>query len=344
MLKVIKISELQPGMMITQVVEQQGPVKIRKVGLVKSADMVTGLAEMGVLSVEVDTEQTIEMEAPIAATSMTQKLLQGEYDHASQVDKSLSEQFNRSLFLPSVSELPSAWQIYARQVGMIFAVVLIGLAVGVSGAIAPSYISQYMSEDRAIAEVKEPDAVAVDEPEQHATVQTPTDTAAQPAQSEQDVVAQVPAEPTPIQNSVSGEAPSSSSETVQEPEGELLTQGNDTSTAQVSPELMARFNKALADLENEPVSTEPETTVSVYDDIPRVDQLPARTLTLLPSMAFSAHMYASSRDARWVRVNGQQLYEGEYITDEVQLINIEPQRVILSFRGDLFSMAALTDW
>ena len=53
MLKVIPIKELQPGMMITRVVEQNGPVKIRKVGLVRSEDMITGLAEMGVLTVEI---------------------------------------------------------------------------------------------------------------------------------------------------------------------------------------------------------------------------------------------------------------------------------------------------
>ncbi|MGB2426788.1 MAG: general secretion pathway protein GspB, partial [Alteromonas sp.] len=89
---------------------------------------------------------------------------------------------------------------------------------------------------------------------------------------------------------------------------------------------------------------EPEQLVTVRDDIPRVDQLPARLLTQLPAMEFSAHMYASTRNNRWVRVNGQQLYEGEWISDEVQLVNIEPQRVVLSFRDELFTMAALTDW
>ena len=128
-------------------------------------------------------------------------------------------------------------------------------------------------------------------------------------------------------------------------DGELLTQSADDSSLEgVSPELLQRFNQALEQLENQPESNQRETTVSVVDDIPRVDQLPARLLTRLPAMTFSAHMYASNRDSRWVRVNGQQLYEGEWIEDGLQIINIEPQRVVLSFRGELFAMAALTDW
>ena len=69
-----------------------------------------------------------------------------------------------------------------------------------------------------------------------------------------------------------------------------------------------------------------------------------RLLTRLPSMNFSAHMYASQVDDRWVRVNGVQRFEGDWIDDKVQIINIEAQRVILSFEGELFSMSALTDW
>ena len=50
----IKIAELKPGMVIIRITEQNGPVKIRKSGLVSSDAMVQGLAEMGVQEVEVD--------------------------------------------------------------------------------------------------------------------------------------------------------------------------------------------------------------------------------------------------------------------------------------------------
>jgi len=55
-------------------------------------------------------------------------------------------------------------------------------------------------------------------------------------------------------------------------------------------------------------------------------------------------MYASRPADRWVRVNGRQIGEGDWIADRVQIVNIEAQRVVLSFEDELFTMAALTDW
>jgi general secretion pathway protein B len=66
--------------------------------------------------------------------------------------------------------------------------------------------------------------------------------------------------------------------------------------------------------------------------------------TQLPSMAFSAHLYSSNREGRWVRVNGRRLIEGDYIAEDLQLVNIEPQTVILMFKGEVFTMNALADW
>ena len=65
MSELMKIAELKPGMVIVRITEQNGPVKIRKSGLVTSDAMVTGLAEMGVLEVEVDPAQTVEIEKPV---------------------------------------------------------------------------------------------------------------------------------------------------------------------------------------------------------------------------------------------------------------------------------------
>ena len=127
----------------------------------------------------------------------------------------------------------------------------------------------------------------------------------------------------------------------------LNSQGNqDDNKIEVSPELLARFNQAVAALDTQAENNdfEPETKVTVRDNIQRVDQLPVRLLTRLPSMNFSAHMYASRPDDRWVRVNGIQMSEGDWIDDKVQIVNIEAQQVVLGFEEELFTMAALTDW
>lgn len=350
MLKIISIDELAPGMMITQVIEQNGPVKIRKVGLVRSKDMITGLAEMGVVRVEVDLEQSVELEPADVPTSMTQKLLQGEYDHASQVDKSLSDQFNRSLFLPSVSELPSMWQIYVKQAGMALSVIVIGIGLGFAGAWLPQWLNsndeQLSTSTTSLPEPVESAATVSTSEAVAADVQSdnvPELDSIQPEQIEGQATAVMPN--AQVDDGTSAAEPSLAVVADDIEEGEFLTQTSDEiSLESVSPELLERFNRALDDLENDTGPQERETTVSVVDDLPRVDQLPALTLTRLPSMTFSAHMYSSNRDTRWVRVNGNQLFEGDWIERELQLVNIEPQRVVLSFQGELFTMAALTDW
>jgi len=58
----LSIDELKPGMMIVQIEQQNGPVKLRKSGLVKSYDMVKGLKEMGVLSLTIDWENSLEID------------------------------------------------------------------------------------------------------------------------------------------------------------------------------------------------------------------------------------------------------------------------------------------
>ena len=51
-IKTLDIQDLLPGMVIIRVVKQNGPIKIKKSGLVTSLDMVQGLIEMGIQQVE----------------------------------------------------------------------------------------------------------------------------------------------------------------------------------------------------------------------------------------------------------------------------------------------------
>jgi general secretion pathway protein B len=71
----VAIGDLAPGMVIIQITQQNGPVKIRKSGLVNSPEMVQGLAEMGVLEVEVDPAQAVEIEINETPSSPTKQLL-----------------------------------------------------------------------------------------------------------------------------------------------------------------------------------------------------------------------------------------------------------------------------
>jgi general secretion pathway protein B len=145
MLKQLKVSELSPGMMVTQVLAQNGPVKIRKVGFIRSPDMIRGLTEMGVTLVEVDINQSLNVElddetsaAAIAISednnkprkaTATQRLVASDQQIAD-VDRQLSQQFHRALFLPAVDQMPSKWMLYGKPYTMLSVFILAGLFLG----------------------------------------------------------------------------------------------------------------------------------------------------------------------------------------------------------------------
>jgi general secretion pathway protein B len=414
MSNILSISDLKPGMVIVRITQQNGPVKIRKSGLVSSDAMVEGLAEMGVQEIEIDPDQTVEI-APAAIAGVghrtqTQALLRGQHDTSAKFDKTLSDQFNRSLFLPTVQGLPSMWKVYGKELATYSAIVAGGLCLGfliatrgewwptVTASVVESIrpeasnttgISKQGSQALAQAPSQLPVQVNGQDSEQGAGQMSAPETTPLivPNASEQvsttsdnlpseniasqedgsDRIAQA-SNTNPNSQSLPSQAWTGSQARTKdqtrsgnqndaddtfdlaaaEEEGRVLnSQGNQgDNKIEVSPELLARFNQAVAALDTQAENNdfEPETKVTVRDNIQRVDQLPVRLLTRLPSMNFSAHMYASRPDDRWVRVNGIQMSEGDWIDDKVQIVNIEAQQVVLGFEEELFTMAALTDW
>lgn len=379
----VAITELKPGMVIVRVTQQNGPVKIRKSGLVTSEAMIEGLAEMGVQEVEVDPAQTVEIATETTSTlrpkTQTQALLRGDHDTSAKFDHALSDQFNRSLFLPTVQGLPSLWKVYTRQV-LTFAILLLGGAsIGFTAATHSLWwpgIAEALSSTSSAPTSSETAAQPVAQPEnqlnQDAVDTPPTSTVpgtnpqlavvSSPSSSQASTSNQLASAGTSDANNVSQpetdtgntvntEMPASQENAQQaavdsqpEQEGTVLNERPDSDNVSVSPELMARFNAAVEAMDKQATDPDPRTKVTVRNDLPRVDQLPVRLLTRLPTMNFSAHMYASRSRDRWVRVNGMQLGEGDWIDDKVQIVNIEAQQVILSFEDELFTMAALTDW
>ncbi|WP_394221802.1 general secretion pathway protein GspB [Alteromonas gracilis] len=408
MSSIVAIENLTPGMVIVQITKQNGPVKIRKSGLVTSDAMVQGLSEMGVQELEIDPEQTVEIAPTVHHRTQTQALLRGEHDTTANFDKSLNEQFNRSLFLPTVEGLPSAWKLYTKQVALFAVVILGGLCIGFSVVTTerwwplltatPASSQSVPANKPSVSEIDD----AKPEPTDLAATQTdinskndadaskvnPSEATSQPIQSSaQDVISDSAGNTKPIATSTGRNGASQSgaaytetppvgqannndvvarnpnSNTIneyqdnrspsqqqstqsQDYEGKVLNESTSQLDVSVSPELVARFNAAVQALDSKAQDNDEstETTVTVKDELPRVDQLPVRLLTRLPSMNFSAHMYASRPSDRWVRVNGRQIGEGDWIADRVQIVNIEAQRVVLSFEEELFTMAALTDW
>ncbi|UUM31031.1 general secretion pathway protein GspB [Vibrio japonicus] len=64
----------------------------------------------------------------------------------------------------------------------------------------------------------------------------------------------------------------------------------------------------------------------------------------LPAMNFETHVYSSSPAKRWVKINGREYKEGDWITDAIQLEKIEQQSSLLSINGEKIEVPALYDW
>lgn len=386
MLKTFKVAELQPGMMVSNIVSQHGPVKIRKVGMIRSPEMVKGLTEMGVTEVEVDLDQSLGLSTdehddiePVKLTP-TQQLLQNERQTA-KVNVEQSQHYNRSLFMPSLDSLPSTWTLYGKNISILLLLIVGGLSVGWNVASIPQWMSLTKNQNHLVIDYQPtmnspsrvndangaspsnelnsgPIANSAENTDNSITSnsdlngsanRTLNDKQANAAGSNNDTVAQatqasepVP-EPEPL---VLGYQPDNISEVLAadrlaESQNDALNSSTDPA---VTAALLNKINQAIAELDNKATPDESLQQSTNYDDLPRIDQLSIALQTQIPSMSFSAHMYSSSRDGRWVRVNGRRLVEGDYIAEDLQLVNIEPQKVILMFKEEVFSMNALTDW
>ena len=107
----------------------------------------------------------------------------------------------------------------------------------------------------------------------------------------------------------------------------------------VSEELLNRF-KAVVD-SNEDDFDGSENSAS--DNIDPLEKMPLWVQNGVPTLKFTMHIYASDGKG-WVKVNDRDRYEGDSIARELILVNILPQKVVLNFRGEKFTMPALSSW
>lgn len=352
----LSIDELKPGMMIVQIEQQNGPVKLRKSGLVKSYDMVKGLKEMGVLSLTIDWENSLEIDTSSTSVTPTNTVVQTNtrqlFNNEEQsVNNAMSDQFNRSLFLPSLQALPSQFSVWSRYAIQYIGVSVIGLGIGIGSAHLLSPPIESSNTDMSSVTTRSSEQIQI----------TPTPDIAL-AEAVTNVIADEEAAVEPVEPVVLQETnePENTFDIDDIDNGTLVTQRTDDNIS-TSPFIAAKVNEALAQLGGleeltqamsdepniQPMKNDPserETTVEVVDKTPRVSELPEHILVQLPAMVFSAHMFSSNDEDRWVRVNNRRLQEGGSIDNNVTIIKIEPQFVVLSFRGTQFRMNALTDW
>lgn len=111
----------------------------------------------------------------------------------------------------------------------------------------------------------------------------------------------------------------------------------------VSADLLARFQSAID--ETAGASSEPESDQTQEPKVvaTKIHDLPVVTQNALPSMDFEMHIF-SSEGSSWVKLNGKELNAGEWYNNDLQLVDILPQTVVMSYQGQHFSMPALSSW
>lgn len=117
---------------------------------------------------------------------------------------------------------------------------------------------------------------------------------------------------------------------------------HDIDELDVTSELQQRFSQAMdatsrRDNSRQDVRVHHAPAVNIDD----LDQLTRRQL---PALRFEAHVYASTPSQRWVKVNGRTIQQGQWLSTDVQVVEILPNYVLLRFHQQEFSVEALTDW
>jgi len=127
--------------------------------------------------------------------------------------------------------------------------------------------------------------------------------------------------------------------------GELRGTSNSQSAdlANVSASLLAKFNAAVDETSLEGDEVIEDNTDSSTSATRDITDLPVNVQNAISPFSFDMHIFQSNGRG-WVKVDGQEYYQGERLANGVIIEEITPQHVNMSFDGYRFSMAALSSW
>lgn len=125
---------------------------------------------------------------------------------------------------------------------------------------------------------------------------------------------------------------------------------DDLDFSELSPQLAQQLKLAIAATDREP-QQEAETVdeSATYHDMKEpaaisVADLPASVQNRMPKLNFQTHIYSSTANSRWVKVNGREAFEGDELAPGVILRRIEPRQVVFDFESYHIVMPALSEW
>ncbi|CAG18872.1 general secretion pathway protein GspB [Photobacterium profundum] len=129
-----------------------------------------------------------------------------------------------------------------------------------------------------------------------------------------------------------------------------LLQLDELDLSGLSPQLAQQFKSAIAATDDTPyydnasVERRAAPQTNPEPEVVPLGQLPVAVQDRLPSLNFEQHIYSSTPESRWVKVNGREVFEGDEVADGVKIYRIDPRQVVLAFDGYLVSMPALSEW
>ncbi|WP_068544676.1 general secretion pathway protein GspB [Thalassotalea crassostreae] len=154
--------------------------------------------------------------------------------------------------------------------------------------------------------------------------------------------------PTANNNRSANNNVNNSQDIVENQDQELNLTLNEDDLEGISPELLKAFQSAISDTQGSTKQDKVElmNANSSLDEgqVKPLTQMPKWLQDSVPPLHFSLHMYSSDQASSWLRLNDTDYYTGSITNDGLIIESILPQKVILQYQGQRFSLPALSTW
>ncbi|MEZ8224151.1 general secretion pathway protein GspB [Vibrio splendidus] len=133
----------------------------------------------------------------------------------------------------------------------------------------------------------------------------------------------------------------SNENTAQQSDSDLL-QGLDLS--ELPPDLALKLESMMGEQQSAPEPMDSRPAGQVGSQVIELESHGSSLSGVLPKLDLQTHMYSSSETKRWVKVNGHEVAQGDWIGQDIQLLEIKPQSVIIEFNQQKIEIPALYEW
>ena len=121
-----------------------------------------------------------------------------------------------------------------------------------------------------------------------------------------------------------------------------LLQGLDLS--ELPPDLALKLESMMGEQQSAPEPMDSRPAGQVGSQVIELESHSNSLSGVLPKLDLQTHMYSSSETKRWVKVNGQEVAQGDWIGQDIKLLEIKPQSVIIEFNQQKIEIPALYEW